>query len=125
MVAGRAGECGRGCYFFRIQIGGDGMFTNRIKMVNLDGISDFERIDSELRTLIVTMVGSLPGSRGFGLSAVFLSDLPMDAVSAFAEELDEKCEEFIPEISVSGVDFDAGMDGSISVKIFVERRDGE
>ena len=41
------------------------MFTNQIKMVNLDGISDFERIDSELRTLIVTMAGSLPGSRGF------------------------------------------------------------
>lgn len=101
------------------------MFTNQIKMVNLDGISDFERIDSELRTLIVTMAGSLPGSRGFGLSAAFLSEIPMDAISAFAEELDEKCEEFIPDISISGVDFDAGTDGSVSVQIFVERRDGE
>ena len=93
------------------------MFTNQIKTVNLDGISDFQRIDSELRTLIVTMAGSLPGSRGFGLSAAFLSDLPMDAISAFAEE-------FIPDISISGVDFDAGTDGSISVQIYVERRDG-
>ena len=49
----------------------------------------------------------------------------MDAISAFAEELDEKCEEFIPDISISGVDFDAGTDGSVSVQIFVERRDGE
>lgn len=125
MVAWRTGEGGCICHVFRIQIGGDGMFTNQIEMVNLDGISDFERIDSELRTLIVTMVGSLPGSRGFGISAAFLSDLPMDAISAFAEELDEKCEEFIPDISISGVDFDAGTDGSISVQISVERRDGE
>lgn len=101
------------------------MFTNQIQMVNLDGINDFERIDAELRTLIVTMAGTLPGSRGFGLSASFLSDLPMDAVSAFAEELDEKCEEFIPDISISGVDFDAGTDGTVTVKIYVERRDGE
>ena len=73
MVPGRAGKGGRGCHVFRIQIGGGRMFTNQIKTVNLDGISDFERIDSELRTLIVTMAGSLPGSRGFGLSAAFLS----------------------------------------------------
>lgn len=124
MVPGRAGKGGRGCHVFRIQIGGGRMFTNQIKTVNLDGISDFERIDSELRTLIVTMAGSLPGSRGFGLSAAFLSDLPMNAISAFAEELDEKCEEFIPDISISGVDFDAGTDGNISVQIYVERRDG-
>ena len=94
MVSGRAGKGGRGCHVFRIQIGGGRMFTNQIKTVNLDGISDFQRIDSELRTLIVT------------------------------EELDEKCEEFIPDISISGVDFDAGTDGSISVQIYVERRDG-
>ncbi len=101
------------------------MFTNQLQMVNLDGISDFERIDAELRTMIVTMAGTLPGSRGFGLSASFLSDLPMDAVSSFAEELDEKCEEFIPDISISGVDFDAGTDGTVTIKIFVERRNGE
>ena len=101
------------------------MFTDQIKMVNLDRISDFERIDSELRTLIVTMAGSLPGSRGFGLSAAFLSRLPVSAISAFAEELDEKCEEFIPDISISSVDFDVGEGGRINVQIFVERRDGE
>lgn len=125
MVAGRAGKGGRVSHVFRIQIGGGGMFTNQIKMVNLDRISDFERIDSELRTLIVTMAGSLPGSRGFGLSAAFLSELPVSAISAFAEELDEKCEEFIPDISISGVDFDVGEGGCVSVQIFVERRDGE
>lgn len=125
MVAGRAGKGGRVRHVFRIQIGGGGMFTNQIKMVNLDRISDFERIDSELRTLIVTMAGSLPGSRGFGLSAAFISELPVSAISAFAEELDEKCEEFIPDISISGVDFDVGEGGRVSVQIFVERRDGE
>lgn len=125
MVAGRACKGGRFRHVFRIQIGGGGMFTNQIKMVNLDRISDFERIDSELRTLIVTMAGSLPGSRGFGLSEAFLSELPVRAISAFAEELDEKCEEFIPDISISGVDFDVGEGGRVSVQIFVERRDGE
>ena len=125
MVARGTCEGGRVSHVFRIQIGGEGMFTNQIQTVNLDGISNFKRIDSELRTLIVTMAGTLPGSRGFGLSASFISDLPMGAVSAFAEELDEKCEEFIPEISISGVDFDSGTDGNVTVQIFVERRNGE
>lgn len=101
------------------------MFTNQIETVNMDGMSDFQRIDANLRTLIVTMAGTLPGSRGFGLSESFLSDLPMDAVSSFAEELDEKCEEFIPEISISGVDFDADTNGVVNIKIYVERRNGE
>ncbi len=101
------------------------MVTNRIEAVDLDGMGDFERIDSELRALIVTAAGTLPGSRGFGLSASFISGPPIDSVSAFAEELDRKCEEFIPDISISGVDFGAGTDGMTNVKIYVERRDGE
>lgn len=125
MVAGGTCKGGGVRHIFRIQIGGERMFTNQIQTVNLDGISDFKRIDAEIRALIVTMTGTLPGSRGFGLSASFLSDLPMDAVSAFAEELDEKCEIYIPETSISGVDFDSGADGSVVVQIFVERRNEE
>lgn len=101
------------------------MFTNRIETVNLDGMSDFVRIDSELRALIVTAAGTLPGSRGFGLSAPFLSAPPMDSISAFAEELDEKCEEYIPDASISGVDYDAEEDGIVGMRIFVEKRGGK
>ena len=35
------------------------MFMDNIETVNMDGISDFERIDSELRAIIVTVIGTL------------------------------------------------------------------
>lgn len=98
-------------------------FTNYIQTVNMDGMSDFERIDQNLRTLIVTLEQTLPGSRGFGLSIEITDLMPEQARNDFAAALDEKVEEFIPEIRIADVEMDVGADGSITMQIYVEEND--
>lgn len=98
------------------------MFTDNIETINMDGISDFERIDKELHALIVTIIGTLPGSRAFGIED-FADELTYDVESDFAAALDEGCERFIPEISIESIVFEAGADGIMNAKIYVERRD--
>lgn len=97
------------------------MFTDNIETINMDGISDFERIDSELRALIVTIIGTLPGSRAFGIED-FTDENMNDVESGFAAALDEGCEQFIPEITVD-VAFEADVSGKMVTKIYVEERD--
>ena len=98
-------------------------FTNYIQTVNMDGMSDFERIDQNLRTLIVTLEQTLPGSRGFGLSIEITDLMPEQARNDFAAALDEKVEEFIPEIRIADIEMDVGADGSITMQIYVEEND--
>lgn len=100
------------------------MFTDNIETVNLDGMSDFERIDSELRALIKTIIGTLPGSRGFGIED-YIDENMYDVESEFAAAVDDGCEQYIPEITIESVSFEAGTDGILSVKIYVEERDEE
>ena len=98
-------------------------FTNYIQTVNMDGMSDFERIDQNLRTLIVTLEQTLPGSRGFGLSIEITDLMPEQARNDFAAALDEKVGEFIPEIRIADIEMDVGADGSITMQIYVEEND--
>ena len=44
--------------------------------------------------------------------------------SQFGVELEEKADEYIPEIDITEVQADAGMDGTVQTRIFVEWRDG-
>ena len=98
------------------------MFTDNIKTIHMDGISDFERIDSELRALIATIIGTLPGSRAFGIED-FTDENMNDVESDLAAALDEGCEKFIPEITIANVTFDARTDGKLFISIYVEERD--
>ena len=100
------------------------MFMDNIETVNMDGISDFERIDSELRAIIVTVIGTLPGSRSFGIED-YTDENTNDVESDFASALDDGCEQFIPEITIESVTFDVGTDGKMITRIYVEERDGD
>ncbi|MCD8364784.1 MAG: hypothetical protein LUC83_03025 [Clostridiales bacterium] len=94
-------------------------FTNRIETVDMGGLSDFQRIDQNLRALIVSIAETIPGSRGFGLSADIPGLPPAEAQNMFAMELDEKVEEFIPEITIASIDFDMSG-GVMSLCLYVE-----
>lgn len=98
-------------------------YTNGIRTVDMDELDDFERIDQNLRALIVSIAGTIPGSRGFGLSADVVDLLPEEARNAFCAELDEKVEQYIPEIRIADVAFNSQMDGTTGLEIYVEIND--
>jgi len=100
-----------------------GSYTNEIQLVNVDGLSDFERIDAILRSLIVSIEGTIPGSRGFGLSGASTDLRPEEARNLFYMELDEKVEKYIPEIRIEDVELETTVEGGLSLRIFVEAND--
>ena len=67
----------------------------------------------------------IPGSRNFGLAGEFLTRPPLEAANLLAIELEEKVSEYIPEITIASVEMRPTKTlGSMSVTIYVERRDG-
>lgn len=99
-------------------------FIKQIKIVSNDGLPDIERIDAQLKALILTAEGSIPGSRGFGLPHDFISMRSRDAQNVIAIELEEKVAEFIPEITIASVKAEVSLDGKLTAQIQVERRAG-
>lgn len=100
-----------------------GYYTNEIELVDVDGLSDFKRINSNLRALIVSIAGTIPGSRGFGLSGASTDLRPEEARNIFYEELDEKVEKYIPEIRIADVEFEQNADGEMTLRVYVEEND--
>ena len=96
--------------------------TNKIKTVNLSELSGFERIDENLKNLILSFKRTIPGSRGFGIDAAGLDGSPLvTAVNDFAQELDDEIEIFMPQIRIASVDFESKSLGSdVTLKIVVE-----
>ena len=83
------------------------MAKRLIKSINIMSASGdtqgIEHIDSQIKALILSMVGTIPGSRGFGLEREFISRPPQEALNLLAIELEEKLEEYIPEVTVANV----------------------
>lgn len=93
-----------------------------IKIVSTDNMPELNRIDTQLKALILSMEGMIPGSRGFGLTREFVGRPPHEAFNLLAIELEEKVEQYIPEITIASVDGTVYVDGSIEPTIYVERR---
>ena len=80
-----------------------------IEIIEAEEMDDIVRVDGILRSLIASMEGTIPGSRGFGLSGSAADLMPEDARNEFLMELDEKVEEFLPEITIEDSEIvDAG-----------------
>lgn len=97
---------------------------NRIEIVPVGGDTGIERVNACLKALILSRERTIPGSRGFGLSGDYLDAPCYEAVSEFGVELEEKADEFIPEIDISEVKADADIDGAVDTQVFVKWRDG-
>ncbi len=96
--------------------------SNKIEILGIDDKKEIERIDSQLRSLILSIERTIPGSRGFGMSDLFIDMASPEAVNAFALELEEKVDKFIPEISIAGVYAKPNTNGISSLQIYVEWR---
>ena len=95
-----------------------------IKIVSLDDMSktELEQIDRRVKTLLLSIEETIPGSRAFGLTGDYL-DLPVtEAASVLAAELQEKADIYIPEIKIAGVSYGYSTSGRLEATIEIERR---
>ena len=90
-----------------------------IEIYNLDNLTDFDRIDSTLRFLIASIEGTIPGSRGFGLSGHTADYAPEDARNELLMELDEKVEEYLPEITIEDAELVDAGEGEVLLRLSV------
>lgn len=74
-----------------------------IRIESDDDMSDLDKYHQQLRTLILTPAGSVPGNRGFGISFDYIDMPPNQAANFLAMELQEKLPDIIPEIQVDEV----------------------
>ena len=95
---------------------------SQMQIVATDGMTDLQRYDTQLKALILTAEGTLPGSRGYGLNREFLSKKPEEAINLLAMELEEKCLQYIPEITVANVEGTSNPMGQMGLTIYIERR---
>ena len=98
--------------------------SNKIEIIGIDDEKVVERIHSQLRSLILSRERTIPGSRSFGLKGKFMDMLSPEAVNEFAIELEEKTEEFIPEISIAEVRAEQNVGSTARIQINVDRREG-
>ena len=95
---------------------------DNIEIRTTAGLPDVQRYDAQLKALIVTKEGTLPGSRGFGLDAGITDLGTVESVNLLTLELSNKVDEFIPEITVADVERSADSKGIIKTRIHIERR---
>lgn len=101
------------------------ILTDKIKIVSLDDMSktELEQIDVRLRTLIQCTELTIPGSRHFGLKRDYLDEPINVAANTFAIELQEKCDTYIPEISIASVVPSYDLSGKLELTINIDRGD--
>ena len=78
--------------------------SNKIEIIGIDDEKVVERIHSQLRSLILSRERTI--------------------LNEFAIELEEKTEEFIPEISIAEVRAEQNVGSTTRIQINVERREG-
>lgn len=95
---------------------------DNIEIKSTAGLPDVEKYNLQLKALITTKEGTLPGSRGFGISPDILDLGPEQSINLLTLELSEKVDQYIPDITVSGVDRSSSAKGIVKTKIHIERR---
>lgn len=80
---------------------------------------------AELEALIANIEGTIPGSRGFGLRNRYVDAPPGDIENNIILELADKCDTYIPEISVDQAKVvHIGIDGNVSLELTISMREG-
>lgn len=88
-----------------------------------EGSAEYQNICRCLTNLLNIPAGSIPLSRGLGLSWSGLSRIPPELENDIATEIVEKVEEYEPRVSVSNVSFIYEDDGMVTVRIELEKGD--
>jgi two-component sensor histidine kinase len=87
------------------------------------GMTDEEmsKYSRQLQSILTSFEGTVPGSRGFGVSGNFIDMDPDAAVNLIAVELAENVAKYIPDIQIQSVSAAALDDGKLSLEIKIGR----
>ena len=87
---------------------------------------DLIRYKAQLEALITNIEGTIPGSRAFGLQNRYIDAPPGDIANQMVIELADKCDTYIPAISVDAVKIlDVKADGNLDIELSISMREGE
>jgi len=78
----------------------------------------------QIMALIISVEGTIPGSRGFGIPLGTLSKPQPVVVNSLVAELAEKVDEFIPGIRVISATAEGTPDGDMDLTVKIGRRTG-
>lgn len=84
-----------------------------IKPARLQTINDI------IEALLVTRQGTIPGSRGYGLSQDFIDMSPPKAANLIAVELSAALKKYVPEIRVDRVAATLEDSGTMALSIYI------
>lgn len=96
---------------------------NQIK--DVDGSiepDELELANDIIEAMLITRKGSIPGSRGFGLTQIFVDMSGPDAINMITVELAEAMTEYIPSLELQDVKGTQDIEGVLSLDIYIGRR---
>ena len=97
-----------------------------VDIVDLSGMDDIAHYNDRLKAIILTPHSTILGNRDFGIGYDFVSEDPRTALNQMMIQLKEQVKIFLPQIkvrSVTRLNDDAGIDGSLRLRITIERND--
>lgn len=96
----------------------------------IDANSEMSQVDlikykGEFEALLASIAGTIPGSRGFGLQNRYIDEPPVNIINSLVIDLADKCDEFIPAISVDQVKIlGTNVSGNVSLELIINMREG-
>lgn len=97
-----------------------------VDIVDMSGMADIDHYNDRLKAIILTPHSTILGNRDFGIGYDFVSEDPRTALNQLMIQLREQVKIFMPEIRIKEVtrlNEDAGTDGTLRLRITIERND--
>jgi len=97
-----------------------------VDIVDMSGMADIDHYNDRLKAIILTPHSTILGNRDFGIGYDFVSEDPRTALNQLMIQLREQVKIFLPQIkvrSVTRLNDDAGIDGTLRLRITIERND--
>ena len=83
---------------------------------------ELELANDIIESMLITRKGSIPGSRGFGLTQIFIDMPGPDAINMITVELAEAMDEYIPSLELQDVKGTQDEEGVLELDIYIGRR---
>lgn len=83
---------------------------------------ELELVNDIIESMLITRKGSIPGSRGFGLTQIFIDMPGPDAINMITVELAEAMDEYIPSLELQSIKGNRDEEGVLGLDIYLGRR---